>query len=41
MVAVTRQLVAQLRYQQRLRLHLGQQKRRETPQWGLLRLSAE
>jgi hypothetical protein len=32
MVAVTRQLVAQLRYQQRLRLHLGQQKRRECPQ---------
>ena len=32
MVAVTRQLVAQLRCQQRLRLHLGQQKRRETSQ---------
>jgi hypothetical protein len=41
MVAVAGQLVAQLRNQQRLRLHFGQQKRRETPQWGLLRLSAE
>ena len=32
MVAVTRQLVAQLRCQQRLRLHLGQQERREASQ---------
>jgi hypothetical protein len=38
MVAVAGQLVAQLRNQQRLRLHLGQQKRRECPQvFGIFR----
>jgi hypothetical protein len=38
MVAVTRELVAQLLDQHRLRLHLGEQKRREPPQFlGIFR----